>query len=251
MCAPRARLLCLPYAGASAQIFRSWRRWLAPHVDLLAPELPARGLRLRLPAYEHMDDLVSALAATVAPRLDLPLAIFGHGLGALVAFELCRALSLGRDGAVRHLFVSAQLAPHLSAGVPRIHQMPAAQLAATLRARQGAAPSDLEEMGDLLLPALRADWKLAEEYQFRPGPRLRSPITVFAGIDDPSVGRHELSSWGRLTRDGCTVYRLSGNHFFIHEHQRLLATIMLRALHLESRPAAAEPPQGCGMEAMP
>lgn len=232
------RLLCFPYAGASAQIFRHWRQWLAPRVELIPIELPGRGFQVGQSVVERMEELIDALANAIDPLLDLPLALFGHDIGALVAFELSRRLQATSRPPPMHLFVSAQRAPQLVAAVPRIHHLPSAQFIAAVRALSGAPATDLvdEELGDLLLPALRGDLKLSEDYDYRPGPLLDSPITVFAGVEDQSIGRHELEPWRLLTRKRCVLRWVAGSHCFIHEHQRLLAANVLRSLEMHPAP---------------
>ena len=235
---PEVRLLCFPYAGASAQIFRDWRRWLAPRVELILIELPGRGFLVRQSAVERMEELVDALAATVDPLFDMPLALFGHGVGALVAFELSRKLEATGWPPLKHLFVSAQRAPQLLASVPGIHHLPTAQFLGAVRALRGPSAVDLvdEEFGDLFLPALRGDFKLSGDYEYKPGPRLGSPITVFSGAEDQGVARQELEPWRLLTRAACVVRWLPGNHLFVHECQRLLAANVLRSLEMHPVP---------------
>jgi medium-chain acyl-[acyl-carrier-protein] hydrolase len=237
------RLLCLPYAGASAQIFRSWCQWLAPRVEVLSLELPGRGFRVRERPAERIEDLVAALAAAATPWLDRPLALFGHGVGALVAFELARRFAAGAHPPLQHLFVSAQRAPQLPPRPERLHALPDAQFLAGLEAWRGAPAAPLADLreepaAEFLLPALRADVKLMESYEYRPGPELDVPITVFGGIEDHSVSRPDLEAWSQLTRRACVLRWLPAQHFFVHEHQRLVAANLLRALHM---PAAADP----------
>jgi medium-chain acyl-[acyl-carrier-protein] hydrolase len=228
---PEVRLLCFPHAGGSAQLFRDCCPLLGPGVELLQIELPGRGLLVHQRPIGSMEVLVEALALALDPLLDRPLALFGHGVGALVAFELSRQLQASGRPA-RHLFVSAQRAPQLPpAATPPIHLLPAAQFLAAVRATRGAAGYRCDdELGELLLPALRGDVKLGEDYRYRRAPWLDLPITVFGGIADPSVTRAELEAWRLLTRRPCVVRWLHGNHYFVFEHQRLLAANVLRSL---------------------
>ncbi len=228
----RVRLLCLPYAGASVQIFRHWYQWLGPEVEVLLIELPGRGLLVRQPPVERMEALVGALATAVEPWLDKPLALFGHGLGGLIAFELGRRLQATGRPLAHHLFVSAQRAPHLP---PREWSQRLSIdpfLAAEARREAPAGEPESDEPADFLLPALLGDSRLIEGYEYRPDPECDLPVTVFGGIEDQSVTRQELEAWAGLTRKPCVVRWLPGNHFFVHEHQRLLAANVLRALDL-------------------
>src|ERR1700739_2017745 len=123
--AAAVRLLCFPYAGASARMFRHWRQWVAPHLELFPIELPGRGFLVGQPPIERMENLVGALREAIGSLLDRPFALFGHGVGALIAFELCRGLETAGLPRPQHLFVSAQRAPQLPLERPRIHHLPA------------------------------------------------------------------------------------------------------------------------------
>src|SRR5688572_27417607 len=86
------RLLCYPYAGGSASLFGRWARKLPAGVELWALQPPGRETRLAEPAPHRMSELVSRLACAVEPHLDVPFAVFGHSLGALVCYELLQEL---------------------------------------------------------------------------------------------------------------------------------------------------------------
>src|SRR5580693_2238766 len=217
------RLLCLPYAGASAQIFRPWCHWLAPRVELLSLELPGRGLLVRQQPVERMAELVGRLADALAPRAGEPLALFGHGMGALIAFELARRLQAAGGPQPLHLFVSAQRAPQLAplqtALRERLHLAPPRPFAAASPIEPAAGTAS-----DFLLAALHADVRLSEGYEFLPGPELDLPVTVFGGVEDASVTRQELEAWRQVTRGECIVRWLPGPAL-ADPHPRALETL--------------------------
>ena len=144
---PRFRLLCFPYSGGSAAAFGSWRGGLPEDVEILAVELPGRGLRHQQPALASIDELVVGVGAALAALPDLPLLIFGHSLGAIAGFEFARHW-LSSDRALAHLFVSGAVAP-------RLFSFP------SLRSLSDAALLDaLAEAGLSGLAAMRADSEL-------------------------------------------------------------------------------------------
>src|SRR5262249_27506546 len=111
--APQMRLLCFPYAGGSARIYRNWPDWFAPEVEGVAVGLPGRCFHMRSPLVDNLDTLMAQLLTVIGPVADLPFAVFGHSMGALIAFELCRVLRrTGRRTPV-HLFASGMCAPHM------------------------------------------------------------------------------------------------------------------------------------------
>ena len=91
----KALLVCLPHAGSGAFQFRPWQELLGPDVALLAVQLPGRENRWREEPATGMAQVLDELVPALASRLDLPYAVFGHSMGALVGYELARAL--GRD----------------------------------------------------------------------------------------------------------------------------------------------------------
>ena len=71
------------------------------------------------------------------------------------------------------------------------------------------------ELLELVLPALRADYRLVEEYQYTPGPRLGCPLMVLAGREDSATTRHGLESWAEQTTAPLQIRYFEGGHFFI------------------------------------
>ncbi len=234
------RLFCLPYAGGNAGLFRNWNDWLAPDVEVVAVELPGRGVHLRRPALDSMDELVTQLLAVLRPLTDLPFGFFGHSLGALVAFELCRRLQCERGAQPSHLFVSGMAPPHLPQLGPVLHALDDAAFVYALRTLEGTPEEVLAstELLHLLLPVLRADFRLAETYTPQPEPRLAVPITAFGGLDDDGLSPQALDAWRELTTSRCVARLLPGRHFFIHEYEHLMAASILRSL-AEDGPRAA------------
>lgn len=108
---PRLRLLCFPHAGGSARFFYPWLRELPVAIELLAVQYPGRDDRLDEPVLDRMDLLTDPLTEAVAEVADVPLVLFGHSMGASVAFEVARRLDSRSPDLVRHLFVSARPPP--------------------------------------------------------------------------------------------------------------------------------------------
>src|SRR5471032_1015798 len=108
---PSLRLYCLPYSGASAMVYARWRRKLPEWIEVCPLELPGRGRRFNDPLQTDLPALVNQLAGELQGNLDLTYALFGHSLGALVAFELAHALRRNGLPPASALFASGAPAP--------------------------------------------------------------------------------------------------------------------------------------------
>src|SRR4051794_36920377 len=100
----RRRLFCLPHAGGGAAAFRRWADGMAAAVEVVAVQPPGRETRFREPPFTDWRSLVVSLADALPA--DRPFALFGHSLGALLAFELARELRRRGGPPPDHLFVA-------------------------------------------------------------------------------------------------------------------------------------------------
>jgi len=226
---PRLRLFCFPHAGGSPPIFNAWPNYLPANVEVTAVHLPGRGARFREPACRRLQPLLQALVGALEPQLDRPFALFGHSMGALVAFELARALQL-RARLPHVLLVAAAPAPHLPLVGPPAHELPDTELVAHLQ-RLNGTPAELlenEEMLSLLLPSLRADLAVYETYHYQEAPPLACPIVAFGGQDDEHVDRAHLAAWKLHTTVGCAVQLFPGDHFFLSNARPALLQAIAR-----------------------
>lgn len=213
-------LFCLPFAGGSAHFYQNWGQQELGFVQGYAVELPGHGLRLREPLIAEFCDLIEDLAQTLAPVLAPPYALFGHSLGALLAFEFVRALE--RSGGLMpvHLFLSSCRAPHLPRRIRPWHALPDDELIAEIEQLDGTPPGALhdEQIREIMVPVFRADFRLGEDYSHVPRKPVSVPVSVFGGTSDPFVTPDELNAWSEHTDDfkGSVLFR--GGHFYLTEH---------------------------------
>ncbi|MFF5173720.1 thioesterase II family protein [Micromonospora sp. NPDC000089] len=219
-------LFCLPYAGGSAtRVYGRWQRDLPDTVEVVPVELAGRGARITETPLSSVDAITADILGPVLVRIDRPYAVFGHSLGALVAFELTRRLEHLHGRPATCLFVSGHRAPQLPQPTGQYdYRLPDAAFKERLRELAGTPEEVLahEELLDLVLPVLRADFEAADTYRWRPGPRISSPVVVYGGADDPEAPPDTLAGWATLTSGGCDVRVLPGRHFFLHDEQAAL-----------------------------
>lgn len=232
---PGLPLFCLPHAGGGASAFRTWLGQI-PEVAVLPVQPPGREARFREPPHEHMQSLVTALAELVLGEAgDRPYGVYGHSLGALVAFELVREIR--RQGAPMptRLIVSGCSAPgHPFDDGPMVTGMTRPQLLQMLR-ELGGTPEWLladESFVDMILPAVRADFSVKEMYKYRPEPPLDIPLTVLASTEDPRASHDAQSRWRQQTTKEFELHTLVGGHFEVFEQVPLTHKYLAEALRL-------------------
>ncbi len=229
---PLLRLFCFPYAGGGASLYRAWAELLPYNIDLRIVQLPGRENRLAEPPLTSVSTVVAEVASIMRPLLDRPFAFFGHSMGALLAFEVARALREREDLEPIQLFVSAFRAPQLPVQErPLMHNLDDAAFIDQLRRLNGTPPEVLQnsELLCLVLPTLRADMQICETYRYLAGAPLSCPISTFGGIQDHEVSRADLEGWREQTTASFVMRTLPGDHFFITSARPLL----LQALTLD------------------
>ncbi|MFR0356206.1 thioesterase II family protein [Streptomyces sediminimaris] len=242
---PPLRLICFPYAGGTPSVYRGWDDRLGSGVAVVPVLLPGRGLRLREHPYTAMRPLARDLADALLEReLVGDYALFGHSMGALLAYEVACELRRRGHREPRHLFVSGSRAPHLY-GDREDRTLSDADLRRLVGALGGLGEdraigsSYLERR----LPVLRADLTVCEEYRWRPRPPLGCPMTAFSATRDPIAPRPAVEAWRTYTRGSLLHHHLEGDHFFLNGPSRLslLRGIRSELARLTDEPAAPAP----------
>jgi acyl transferase domain-containing protein/surfactin synthase thioesterase subunit len=225
----KARILCFPFSGAGASVFRTWPAAAPADIEIVPVQLPGREDRLDEPPFRSLAQLAEALTAGIAPLCDRPTALFGCSMGALLAFETARRLrKAGIE--VAHLFAASCPAPHRPNRV--------AERCRTLQAAGGpefqrwidevlGPDRDLQEV---ILPTLLADLQMVRDHVHTPDEPLRCPITAFGGIEDADIPRSELAPWVEHTRSDLAVKLFEGGHLFMRTNGPAVVAAMSRAL---------------------
>jgi medium-chain acyl-[acyl-carrier-protein] hydrolase len=237
------RLLCFPHAGGMAHMFRDWAHQLYGHIEVCPVQLPGRGARLGEPAHRDIHGLVETACAELLPHLGARFALFGHSMGAVVAFELARALSERHGRIPERLFVSAHRAPGTPARRPPIHALPDPAFIAELVRMRGTPPEVAAnaELMQLLLPVLRADLEAIETYRPSASPPLACPIIAFVGDEDPLISAADLTGWRSHTTGRFALHVVRGDHFFVNTNRHLVLEAIGRELVQENCHASVEP----------
>lgn len=197
-------LLCIPWAGAGAAPFRPWSAVIADVATVYGLRLAGRENRREEPPASKISDVVADVIAELVDLGVQRVALFGQCSGAVLAFELAKALTNATQGIeVTHLFVASQLPP------PDF-------TTADVEADQDFTRYVPEEFRgepdfvELLLPIIAADIALMSSYVYEPGTSLTVPITVLYGAHDKDVSRAQLEAWRQETSGLTNFYEIAG-----------------------------------------
>jgi surfactin synthase thioesterase subunit len=213
---PPIQLFCFAHAGGGPALFRPWRNKLAPEVMVRPVLLPGRESRLSEKPFRRMADLIGPLCEALEPQLAQEYALFGHSMGALIAYEVARRFCAGTRPGPACLLVSGR-APRPRTGRRQVHGLPDDEFLAEVKRLNGIPPEILDEpdLIGMVLPVLRADYQLAETYWPLPGGQLRCPVTAYLGTSDPDVDEQEMLRWKEVTTGEFAMRVFRGDHFYL------------------------------------
>jgi medium-chain acyl-[acyl-carrier-protein] hydrolase len=184
-------------------------------LTVLPVHLPGRDARMSDPPPRSLDALVDELGSVLVDAGLGEAALLGHSFGALIAFEVARALaSHGADP--RLLVVAAHRAPHLPPHRRPLADLDDEALIGAMEAARGAPFAGAErELAELMVETFRADCRLQETYQYRPGPPLTTPLLILTGLDDELVPADRQYPWRAHTIATSAVWTIAGDHQFL------------------------------------
>jgi surfactin synthase thioesterase subunit len=209
-------------------MYTRWRRQFPDWIEVAPVELPGRGSRFGELFEEDFDTLTRQLGHEVLDGLQgREYALFGHSMGALLAYGL--ALFQRERGAPLPTILLASGSPAPSSRDPErfAGKDDDGALIADLR-KQGGTPKEIfahAEMLRMTLDVLGADYRVCESFDYRSPPPLSVPLHVFAGRDD-DIAPERIEAWGQETEEAFSIEWFDGGHFFIRENE----TAVLRAI---------------------
>jgi surfactin synthase thioesterase subunit len=235
--ARRLRLYCFPHAGAGASCFGRWPALFGPDVEVVPVALPGRRAGGRERRVGDPDTLLDHLSSTL--RLPSgPCVLYGHSLGALVAYTLARMLG---DAGSPPLLVAVGASRPPAPPVPWLDDRDSDDALVGRMRELGAVPSSAVPGGvwqRAALPVLRDDLRLARALSARADVPLKVPLLAIAGSDDPLAGPQVMAGWRQWTTERFVERTVPGGHFFVRDTR--LPRLLRRACLVAGRLAASD-----------
>ncbi|MGV9251179.1 thioesterase II family protein [Streptomyces sp. NPDC003697] len=224
-----AHVVFLPHAGGAATYFLPLARHLPETFDVSAVQYPGRQERLGEPLVPTVERLADQVASSLRRYAHdgAPLVLFGHSMGASVAYETVLRLAAGHAADSCRLVVSGRGAP----SVPRESTFRGETDRELLDhlLRLGGTDAELirsPELMDLFLPALRNDYRAVARYRPAVDTAVGVPVLCLTGERDPQVTVEEAAAWKGHTSSDFQLRTFPGGHFFLMDRVDLVAELV-------------------------
>lgn len=217
----KIKLFCFPYAGGSATVYREWKKYLHPLIELEAVELAGRGSRIMEDPYQSVGGAVADVLSIIKPHIaHKQYAIFGHSMGSLIGYELAQHINSNTLRPPLHLFFSGRGAPHIQRpDKKKYHLMEEDEFKREVLKLGGTPPEFFHhpDLMNIFIPILKNDFRIVETYPYRSNIHaLPFDFTVFLGRQD-DLTEQQCSEWSQHTTRVCNTHYFEGGHFFLHQ----------------------------------
>ena len=209
------RLFCFHHAGGNVVIFRNWLDF-SSHVEVIPFEIPGHSTRMKEDCITDFNDIVDEAAAAIAEvDDDRPIYLYGHSLGAAIAFQTAYILKKNYGIDVKKLFVAGRQAPMDEEVNGYRTDMGMRKMYEELIRIGMTTEKDIhdEVFKKVFRPIIINDYRLSENYTYN-GEKISIPIISLCGDEDSSATPEMMCRWKNVTRSEFRQYQFHGNHFF-------------------------------------
>jgi medium-chain acyl-[acyl-carrier-protein] hydrolase len=232
------KLFCFPYAGSGASVYRNWGKLLQKNIQGFAIQPPGRETRFSEDLLASIDDYATQAQQAIEPYCSYneKLILFGHSLGALAAYETAKRLQ-SADAHVDLLIVSGRQDPTRPSIRPPISHLNNVEFIQQMATYNGTPAAILqnEELLELLLPMIRADFSMSEHYTRCPiTTQLACPVIALSSRQDEWLSKTAIDDWKNISSGSFETHWFEGDHFYLNQSAKeLVAFLSDKILNLQ------------------
>jgi len=220
------KLFGIPFSGGNACSYPALKKQLPANIRFISLELPGHGTRIAEPLLYSIEEMTDDLLQQIDLNQDDEYALFGHSLGALLVFIMCRKITTAGKPLPSIILVSGQTAPSRIKPEQR-HLLPDQQFVEVLREMEGTPGELLSEKGflDFYLPIIKADFQAIANYRYQHENPIHVPIVVLLGRQE-KILFEDAARWQDETTYETEFYWFEGGHFFINDHAKEICRLI-------------------------
>ena len=228
----KIKVFVIPYAGGSSLAYYSWQKYFPDDIEICYIEFPGRGCRMEEPFMNNLEELIEDVSKQIISQLDgEDYFIYGHSMGALIAFEVYYNLKEKGIRLPKHIFFSGRKAPQIPFTGKKSENLDDKEFLEIV-SLFGGLPNEFytnQDVRDLFLPILRSDFKILEEYKYvEKSEKLNCNISVMYGDCDFSTSQFDIQQWKIHGAKRVNFYKFSGDHFFINENYKEIINLIVK-----------------------
>lgn len=211
-------LIFIPHAGGYGENYISWFKDFSNSIDCRYILLPGRGKRINEPMPSSINDMALQIALEINELENIPISIFGHSMGGIIAFELAKSIENQTNRELNKIFISGCRAPSTELKYKIGHLNEEDFLREIIDF--GGVDSGYQKNPELLeffLPILREDINLCESYQYQHSSPVNTPVVVLWGTADNLLYEEQVRAWTQHSFKKVTFFPFEGgNHFYFN-----------------------------------
>lgn len=221
---PKVQLICFPYAGSGASLFYPWVNFLSKDFEVWAFQPPGHEELMDQRLISDLAEMKQYILQKIIPIINRPFILFGHSLGSVLAYETTKELQK-RNMVPISLTVSGRQPPHLKSKMHLIAHLNNEDFIKEVFELNGTPPELMasKDFLEMATPILRADFKLAENYQIKIEEKIKCPVSVLGSTTDKWIDTKEIAEWSKTTEKPCETRIFEGDHFYLKQNPRLVA----------------------------
>ncbi|WDV47160.1 thioesterase domain-containing protein [Clostridiaceae bacterium M8S5] len=222
----KVKLFCIPYAGGSANIYKTWNEYFGDNVEINPLELPGRGRKFGEELCDELRSIAIDFYHEIKHKLNSPYIIFGHSMGATIAHELVHYISKQDILLPEYLIVSGRKNP-LEERIDFIADLPEDEFKLKIKSKGGTPKQFFEntELLELFLPILRNDFRSVEKYKYDHLTKLDTKLVALYGSDE-DISSEDINKWAKFTTSEFDAFEIEGDHFFINQNTKQVASVI-------------------------